>query len=57
MDDKGKKAPTAVELEKCKEEILRRIAEKIKSDPASCEEFGASHSSHTSGSKHSSVTH
>jgi|GEM_PF-1422035 len=56
MNDKDKRTDAA-DLEKCKEEILRRIADKIKADPKAAEEFGASHSSHTSGSKHSSVTH
>ena len=45
------------DLEKAKEEILRKIAEKVKSDCKKGEEFGASHSSHTSSSKHSSRTH
>ena len=44
-------------LEQAKEEILKKIAAKIKVDPAKGEEFGAYHSSHTSSSKHRSTTH
>ena len=44
-------------IEKRKEEILKKIAEKVKADPNRGEVFGAGHSSHSSGSKHSSVTH
>ncbi len=46
----------ADDLEKAKDEILRKIAEKVKSDEASCDEFAASHQSHASSSKHSSNT-
>jgi hypothetical protein len=52
-DDKTKLVD---DLEKAKEEILRKIAEKVKSDSKKGEEFGALHSSHTSSSKHSSTT-
>jgi len=45
------------ELERAKDEILKKIAEKVKADPNRGEEFGASHTSHTSSSKHSSHTH
>ena len=45
------------ELEKAKDEILKKIAEKVNADPNKGEEFGASHSSHTSYAKHSSTTH
>jgi hypothetical protein len=45
------------ELEKAKDEILRKISEKVKADPQHGEEFGAAHTSHTSSSKHSSTTH
>ncbi len=44
-------------LEETKDEILKKIAEKVKADPNKSEEFGASHTSHTSSSKHSSHTH
>jgi len=44
------------DLEKAKEEILRKIAEKVKSDSKKGEEFGAAHTSHTSSSKHNSTT-
>lgn len=45
------------ELEKAKDAILKKISEKVKADPECGEEFGASHTSHTSSSKHSSTTH
>lgn len=45
-----------VELENAKDEILKKIAEKVKADQSMGEEFGASHSSHSSSSKHSSQT-
>ncbi len=45
------------ELEKAKDEILKKIAKKVKADPNKGEEFGARHTSHTSSSKHSSTTH
>mgnify|MGYP003961376207 CR=1 FL=1 len=45
------------ELEKAKDEILKKISEKVKADPAGGEEFGALHTSHSSSSKHSSSTH
>jgi hypothetical protein len=45
------------ELEKAKDEILRKISEKVKADPQQGEEFGAAHTSHTSQSKHHSSTH
>ena len=44
-------------LEETKDEILKKIAEKVSADPNKGEEFGASHSSHSSSSKHSSTTH
>ncbi len=44
-------------LEETKDEILKKIGEKVKADPNKGEEFGASHSSHSSSSKHSSTTH
>ncbi len=44
-------------LEETKDEILKKIAEKVKADPNKGEEYGASHSSHTSSSKHNSQTH
>jgi len=53
-DDKTKLVD---DLEKAKEEILRKIAEKVKNDSKKGEEFVASHVSHTSQSKHHSVTH
>ena len=54
MEEKKNKI---VELENAKDEILKRIAEKVKADHAKGEEFGATHSSHSSSSKHSSNTH
>tara|TARA_B100001964_G_scaffold183397_1_gene203008 strand:+ start:91 stop:249 length:159 start_codon:yes stop_codon:yes gene_type:complete len=45
------------ELEKTKDEILKKIAEKVSADPNKGEEFGASHTSHSSSGKHSSSTH
>lgn len=45
------------ELEKAKDEILKKISKKVEADPACGEEFGASHTSHTSSSKHFSQTH
>ena len=53
MEEKKNKI---TELENAKDEILKRIAEKVKADHANGEEFGASHSSHASFSKHSSST-
>ena len=44
-------------LEETKDEILKKIGEKVKADPNKGEEYGASHHSHTSSSKHSSSTH
>ena len=44
-------------LEETKDEILKKIGEKVKADPNKGEEYGASHSSHTSSSKHNSTTH
>ena len=44
-------------LEETKDEILKKIGEKVKADPNKDNRFGASHSSHTSSSKHSSQTH
>ena len=44
-------------LEKTKDEILKKIAEKVSADPNKGEEFGASHTSHSSSGKHSSSTH
>ena len=44
-------------LEETKDEILKKIGEKVKADPKRGEEFGASHTSHSSSSKHSSSTH
>jgi len=44
-------------LEETKDEILKKIGEKVKADPNKGEEFGASHSSHSSSSKHRSQTH
>jgi hypothetical protein len=46
------------ELEKSKDEILRRIAEKVKANANTgmAKEFGAAHNSHSSSSKHSSST-
>jgi hypothetical protein len=44
-------------LEETKDEILKKIGEKVKADPNKGEEFGASHASHSSYSKHSSQTH
>ncbi len=44
------------QLEAEKDEILRRIAAKIKATGSSEKDFGASHGSHASGSKHSSST-
>jgi hypothetical protein len=43
-----------VELEQTRNEILKKIAQKTKSNSKN---FSASHASHTSGSKHNSVTH
>lgn len=44
------------ELETAKDEILRRIAEKVKANQDNNKEFGAHHGSHSSSSKHSSST-
>jgi len=44
-------------LEETKDEILKKIGEKVKADPNKGEEFGASHASHSSSSKHRSTTH
>jgi hypothetical protein len=55
MPDKKKNNLT--DLEQAKDEILRKISEKIKNSGQTGEEFGASHVSHTSSSKHSSITH
>jgi hypothetical protein len=43
-------------LEETKEDILRKIAEKINIDPNKGDIFRAAHSSHSSSSKHSSST-
>ena len=45
------------ELEKAKDNILKKIAKKVKADPSMGEEYGAHHNSHTSSSKHNSTTH
>jgi len=44
------------QLEDAKEDILRKIAEKISIDPNKGEIFRAAHTSHVSSSKHSSST-
>lgn len=51
---KKDKVVDPVELEKAKDEILRRIAEKINATDCTTREFGAYHASHSSSSKHSS---
>jgi hypothetical protein len=57
MEDKTKlDSESMSELEKAKDEILKRIAEKVKANASRTEEFGAAHSSHSSSSKHSSST-
>lgn len=53
MEEKKNKI---AELENAKDEILKKIAEKVKADQSAGEEFGASHSSHSSHSKHTSTT-
>jgi len=53
----AKKVNRIQELEKAKDEILKKISKKVKADSACGEEFGASHSSHTSAARHSSNTH
>jgi len=55
MNDSEKKVDLA-ELEKTKDEILRRIAERVKANSDTATEFGASHTSHSSHAKHSSTT-
>jgi hypothetical protein len=52
-----KQTPNLADLEKSKDEILKKIAEKVKANEKTVKEFGAAHSSHSSSSKHSSTTH
>lgn len=44
------------ELEAAKERLLKKIVDKLGSDPEKGEVFGAAHTSHSSFSKHSSQT-
>jgi hypothetical protein len=52
---KNEKTLSTADLEKSKDEILKKISEKVKAGDTA-KEFAASHSSHSSSSKHSSST-